>query len=91
MPTRHGGFGLATVIGNLFGGRLADRIGSEPALRIALVGLMVSPFTIKHVIPIFVNLLVGGVRIRDRSNYSGRLGKDGRYRGVWRRRHSLRL
>lgn len=58
-------FGLATVIGNLFGGRLADRIGSEPALRVVLIGLILSlvalPFTASHVIPIFVNLLVWGV------------------------------
>ncbi|NVN10484.1 MFS transporter [Nguyenibacter vanlangensis] len=58
-------FGVATVIGNLFGGRLADRIGSEPALRIVLIGLIVSlaalPLTASHVIGIFVNLFVWGV------------------------------
>lgn len=58
-------FGVATVIGNLFGGRLADRIGSEPALRIVLIGLILAlaalPFTATHVVPIFVNLLVWGV------------------------------
>jgi predicted MFS family arabinose efflux permease len=58
-------FGVATVIGNLVGGKLADRIGSEPALRIVLIGLIVSlaalPFTASHVAGIFVNLFVWGV------------------------------
>lgn len=58
-------FGVATVIGNLFGGRLADRIGSEPALRIVLIGLILAlaalPFTASYVVPIFVNLFVWGV------------------------------
>lgn len=58
-------FGVATVLGNLFGGKLADRIGSEPALKIVLIGLILSlaalPFTASHVIGIFVNLFVWGV------------------------------
>lgn len=58
-------FGVATVLGNLFGGKLADGIGGEQALRIVLIGLIVSlaalPFTASHAISIFVNLLVWGV------------------------------
>lgn len=58
-------FGVATVIGNLFGGKLADRIGDVPALRIALIGLIASlaalPFTAGHVVGIFLNLFVWGV------------------------------
>lgn len=58
-------FGVATVLGNLFGGRLADRIGSEPALGIVLTGLILSlatlPFTAGNVTGIFVNLFTWGV------------------------------
>lgn len=58
-------FGFATVIGNLFGGKLADRIGSEPALRTVLIGLILSlaalPFTASHLVPILINLFVWGV------------------------------
>lgn len=58
-------FGIATVIGNLSGGRLADRIGGEGALRIVLIGLILSlaalPFTAGHVAPMFINLFIWGV------------------------------
>ncbi|WP_312608970.1 MFS transporter [Agrobacterium pusense] len=58
-------FGVATVIGNLFGGRLADRLGTRRALQVVLVGLAFSlaalPFTASHVAPMFANLFVWGV------------------------------
>lgn len=58
-------FGVATVIGNLFGGRLSDRIGTARALKVVLAGLAVSlaalPFTASLVVPMFANLFVWGV------------------------------
>lgn len=58
-------FGVATVIGNLFGGRLADRLGMRRALQIVLAGLAFSlaalPFTASHVVSMFANLFVWGV------------------------------
>lgn len=64
VPTRHGGFIVATVIGNLFGGRFADRIGSEPALRIVLVGLMLSLAVLQ-----FTTIFHGcGLRVSEVSN-----------------------
>lgn len=58
-------FGVATVIGNLFGGRLSDRIGTALALKVVLTGLAVSlaalPFTASLVVPMFANLFVWGV------------------------------
>ncbi|WP_199554065.1 MFS transporter [Sandaracinobacteroides hominis] len=58
-------FGVATVIGNLLGGRLADRLGTRRALQAVLAGLAVSlvvlPFTAGHVAPMFANLFAWGV------------------------------
>lgn len=58
-------FGVATVIGNLFGGRLADRLGTRRALQVVLTGLAVSlvtlPFTASHAVSMFANLFVWGV------------------------------
>ena len=58
-------FGVATVIGNLFGGRLADRLGTRRALLTVLVGLAVSlaalPFTASHVAAMFANLFAWGI------------------------------
>lgn len=58
-------FGVATVIGNLSGGRLADRIGSVQALRLVLIGLIVAlaalRLTSPYPVPIFINLFVWGV------------------------------
>jgi multidrug resistance protein len=58
-------FGVATVIGNLLGGRLSDRMGARPALRFVLVGLIVSlavlPFAASHVVAMFAVLAVWGV------------------------------
>jgi DHA1 family inner membrane transport protein len=58
-------FGVATVIGNLVGGRLSDRIGAERALAVVLLGLIVSlaalPFTASHIVPMFANLAIWGV------------------------------
>lgn len=58
-------FGVATVIGNLFGGRLADRLGTRAALQVVLTGLAVSlvalPFTASHAVFMFANLFAWGV------------------------------
>ena len=58
-------FGLATVIGNLVGGRLADRLGTRRALTLVLIGLALSlttlPFAASHVGAMFVNLFAWGV------------------------------
>ena len=58
-------FGVATVIGNLLGGRLADRSGTRRALQTVLVGLAFSlaalPLTASHIVPMFANLFVWGV------------------------------
>ncbi|WP_018964048.1 MFS transporter [Ancylobacter sp. FA202] len=58
-------FGIATVIGNLLGGRLSDRMGARPALRVVLVGLIVAlavlPFAASHVVAMFAVLAVWGV------------------------------
>jgi len=58
-------FGLATVIGNLVGGRLADRLGTRRALTLVLIGLAFSlttlPFAAPHVGAMFVNLFAWGV------------------------------
>lgn len=58
-------FGVATVIGNLLGGRLADRLGTRRALQSALVGLAFSlaapSLTTNHVAPMFANLFAWGI------------------------------
>ena len=58
-------FGVATVIGNLFGGRLADRLGTRRALQTVLVGLAFSlaalPFTASYVAPMSANLFAWGI------------------------------
>lgn len=58
-------FGVATVIGNLLGGKLSDRIGEIPALGIILIGLITSllvlTLTVGHTTSLFVNLFIWGV------------------------------
>jgi len=58
-------FGAATVIGNLAGGALSDRIGTMPVIRIALSGLAVSfiavLITSNHPTGIAVTVFVWGV------------------------------
>ncbi|WP_336744445.1 MFS transporter [Aureimonas altamirensis] len=58
-------FGVATVIGNLLGGRLADTLGTRRALQVVLVGLAFSlaalPFTASHAAAMFANLFAWGV------------------------------
>ena len=57
-------FGGATVIGNLVGGRLADRLGTLPTTSLALAGVTISlaglTFTSNNAIAVAVNLAVWG-------------------------------
>ncbi|RWR05580.1 MFS transporter [Paenirhodobacter populi] len=58
-------FGVATVAGNLLGGRLADRIGTRAALQVVLSGLVLALLallvTASHPVWMFANLVVWGV------------------------------
>ncbi|MFC3057482.1 MFS transporter [Paenirhodobacter populi] len=58
-------FGVATVAGNLLGGRLADRIGTRAALQVVLSGLVLALLallvTASHPLWMFANLVVWGV------------------------------
>ncbi|MDT0468162.1 MFS transporter [Streptomyces gibsoniae] len=57
-------FGIATVIGNFWGGRLADRLGTKRAVIVVLLGLAASlallPATAHSTVPVMVNLAVWG-------------------------------
>ncbi|GEC03243.1 MFS transporter [Streptomyces spinoverrucosus] len=57
-------FGIATVIGNFWGGRLADRLGTRQAVIVVLVGLAATlallPVTAHSVIAVMINLAVWG-------------------------------
>jgi len=58
-------FGVATVIGNLAGGRLSDAMGRRGAMLLTLAGLIAAlaaiPFTASHSVAMFANLFVWGV------------------------------
>lgn len=58
-------FGVATVLGNTVGGRLADRLGMNRALKIILSGTILSLAalfgTAHSLVPLLLNLVVWGV------------------------------
>lgn len=57
-------FGIATVIGNFWGGKLADRLGTRQAVIVVLVGLAVTlaflPATAHSTVAVMINLAVWG-------------------------------
>ncbi|RWR28421.1 MFS transporter [Sinirhodobacter populi] len=58
-------FGVATVAGNLLGGKLGDRIGTRKALRVVITGLALSQaallLTASHPVAMFANLVTWGI------------------------------
>ncbi|MFF3468134.1 MFS transporter [Streptomyces sp. NPDC002619] len=57
-------FGIATVIGNFWGGKLADRLGTKQAVIVVLVGLAATlaflPVTAHSAVAVLINLAVWG-------------------------------
>jgi DHA1 family inner membrane transport protein len=57
-------FGVATVAGNITGGRLADRAGTKPTLTFVLIGtsivLAALPFTAHSAVAVFINIAAWG-------------------------------
>jgi len=57
-------YGLSVAVGNLWGGRLADRLGAVPALRLLFGGLILVllaiPFTAPHPVLMVLNVLIWG-------------------------------
>ncbi|WP_432855039.1 MFS transporter [Amycolatopsis sp. CA-161197] len=57
-------FGIATVAGNITGGKLADRLGTKPTLTFVLIGTAIVlaglAFTAHSTVAVFVNIAVWG-------------------------------
>ncbi|MFG1659907.1 MFS transporter [Micromonospora chersina] len=57
-------FGVATVAGNITGGRLADRLGTKPTLTFVLIGTSIVlgalPITAHSPVGVFINIAVWG-------------------------------